>query len=789
MVRLRSVGAALVGPGARRSLRRWWAAHRWPTFGLVALVFFALALWGYKELYGNHLGWADLVYISLATFRDSTTLYNIKGVRAVPPFPVPLEWARFGAPLTLVIVGLSAVASAFKEPFTLLRIRLLRPGHLVVCGLGQFGQRLVAAFDERGLRVVAVDCNPSPVVLAACRARAVPVVVGDATTDQVLRWAGIRRAATLVAVCGEGSVNAEVGLIARHLVEEPGGRRSGGRGHGQLGRGRSRRLRCFVQVDDDELSRVLEAANMTESADGPEDARVEIHFVNVFQSGPGILLRRYRDSFTEIGGRPPHIVVVGTDRIGLRLMVGAARQWYIDHPGGNARLKLTLVASDAEDRFEELRRRYPHFEESCEVTLYPAGASEADGAVPELVPAGPGRTTAFVCFPDEATSLRVGLRLARGRPDVEVVTINTEQSAKITLLDVAAGSRHLPNLRTFPLLDNVCRPENLVDTVSEQLARALHEIYLRNRALDGTYDPAGQPTHREWDELPEDARESNRAAGRGYARHLRHFGYTVAPVEDWDVPMAPLTDHEVAAMSKMEHERWCSWMRARGKKSPQLVPWEALPEAERRKDTEIIVELPRELARLGLAVVPESASRQPPGDDAGPGGGDRTDELARVIHADYVRRRLAEGAEPADPSLVPWDSLAETLKDSNRDQARDIEAKLAAIGCRIVPAGAASQPVLHLESAEIERLAHLEHARWVRERLADGWHRGETKDVQARRSPDPVPWSELSEPARQLDRDTVRRIPGFLADLGFAVVRTANVTPRNGADRRFRHRR
>ena len=145
--------------------------------------------------------------------------------------------------------------------------------------------------------------------------------------------------------------------------------------------------------------------------------------------------------------------------------------------------------------------------------------------------------------------------------------------------------------------------------------------------------------------------------------------------------------------------------------------------------------------------------------------------LAQTIHEDFLRReghRLE--TSDTDPSLLPWDSLPETLRDSNRDQASDIERKLDAVGCEAIRATSSDAP-LEFTREEVEVLARMEHDRWVAERTRDGWTLGPERDVSHKTSPYLVPWPELSEHARDLDRETVRGIPTFLSGLGFAVVR------------------
>jgi hypothetical protein len=142
--------------------------------------------------------------------------------------------------------------------------------------------------------------------------------------------------------------------------------------------------------------------------------------------------------------------------------------------------------------------------------------------------------------------------------------------------------------------------------------------------------------------------------------------------------------------------------------------------------------------------------------------------LGRAIHQDYVDRRTRE-LSGGDRALVPWASLDDGLRESNRQQADDIAAKLAAIGCELVPATAGAPPFA-FTAAELEQLAELEHARWTVERLRTGWRPGD-RDPAARRSPYLVPWAELAEPIRDLDRAAVAAIPALLATIGLTARR------------------
>lgn len=149
------------------------------------------------------------------------------------------------------------------------------------------------------------------------------------------------------------------------------------------------------------------------------------------------------------------------------------------------------------------------------------------------------------------------------------------------------------------------------------------------------------------------------------------------------------------------------------------------------------------------------------------------DAMAKHIHADYVGRRLKEGAKVDQyPALRPWPHLNESYREANRHQADHIWVKLRAVQCVAVKKGElGTQRPAQWSADEIETLARMEHARWNANRYLEGWQVGPRDDSQ-KRHPNLVPWDELDEPTKDYDRNAVRQIPELLALLGRVIVRT-----------------
>jgi hypothetical protein len=159
--------------------------------------------------------------------------------------------------------------------------------------------------------------------------------------------------------------------------------------------------------------------------------------------------------------------------------------------------------------------------------------------------------------------------------------------------------------------------------------------------------------------------------------------------------------------------------------------------------------------------------------------------IARAIHEDYVNSQKQVGENSrTNPSMVDWNDLPETLKESNRHQAAHIEVKMKAIGCGIQPLTDWEAASFRFDAGEIEQLAELEHQRWVDERRQNGWlFKPGTKNIAKKTSPHMVPYEELSWELKESDRSMIRNLPAFLAKAGFQIYRRNGNDKKNKPDR------
>ena len=151
------------------------------------------------------------------------------------------------------------------------------------------------------------------------------------------------------------------------------------------------------------------------------------------------------------------------------------------------------------------------------------------------------------------------------------------------------------------------------------------------------------------------------------------------------------------------------------------------------------------------------------------------DARARQFHEGYCAKDRVEcekepGRQPA-PFNRPWAELPETARNANRITADHFEVKMRSLGYSIMSKEAPAEPVL-LQSEQLELLARMEHDRWWADRVLDGWTLSAVRDNKRKYHPNLVPYDELTEPIKQLDRDSVLQMIEILDSEGYVIARS-----------------
>jgi len=95
--------------------------------------------------------------------------------------------------------------------------RIPDSGHVIVCGLGNVGYRVVEELLGYGERVVVIEASRDGRFVTTARRLGVPVIIGDVTVREVLRQAHSPTARAVIATTNDDLVNLEVALLVRDL--------------------------------------------------------------------------------------------------------------------------------------------------------------------------------------------------------------------------------------------------------------------------------------------------------------------------------------------------------------------------------------------------------------------------------------------------------------------------------------------------------------------------------------------------------------------------------------------
>jgi hypothetical protein len=166
-----------------------------------------------------------------------------------------------------------------------------------------------------------------------------------------------------------------------------------------------------------------------------------------------------------------------------------------------------------------------------------------------------------------------------------------------------------------------------------------------------------------------------------------------------------------------------------------------------------------------------------PSIDRGVGRWDRT---ARILHEVYLRT-VAVPRDPQKESHRQWTELPPHIRESNIRQVTNLMLSMQVDLHRgwgpVDPAG--PHP---LTSAEIDRLAALEHASWSRQLLDAGWSAAELRDDTRRRHDKLVGWGELSPESRAQNRDAMASVLEQLGSLGYHPTSAAGAGTESAGD-------
>ena len=136
----------------------------------------------------------------------------------------------------------------------------------------------------------------------------------------------------------------------------------------------------------------------------------------------------------------------------------------------------------------------------------------------------------------------------------------------------------------------------------------------------------------------------------------------------------------------------------------------------------------------------------------------------------YKYGPVTQNSKKEHSLLKPYIELSEDNKEKNRNNVSDIPNKLASVGYAMVHTRGNETPG-KFQNDEIDKLAKMEHERWVQEKLNNGWHYAKKTDKTAKLHKCLISWEKLSESEKEKDRTLVKGINKILAKAGYTMIK------------------
>lgn len=343
----------------------------WLVVALSGIGVFAVGIAGFESVDAKEHDLLDLAYRSLQ-------LLSAESGDVPEAAPLSLELARFLAPavaLAFAAVVLRAVVELLREE----RLFGIRPGHVVICGLGRSGGALAAAISEgpepkRQVVGIALDgANPGAARARNAHAR---ILLENATEDKILKRAQVHRASAVAVLCGNDTTNAEVAAAVKSFV-------AGGASPQILLGIRDRRLAA-------ELAEALREDPSVVPINLPADAAKRM-----VQAAP-------------LPSNEPdlHVLIVGFGSLGQ-----AVARELMDGPGRGPML-VTAVYRDVGRKAQAVRIEAGDCAH-CDLQSYTGEFVSAEFETLSFLAGKPAVTAVFVCVSDDALAVTVALQLRR----------------------------------------------------------------------------------------------------------------------------------------------------------------------------------------------------------------------------------------------------------------------------------------------------------------------------------------------------------------------------------------
>ena len=568
----------------RSSIRRIWREIRLVALVLIWQISLFLGYLGFT-IYANQ---NQLPYSILDRIYLSLQLISMNSGAVEGSVNWALEIARYLVPALTIFTAFQAIINLFQEQTQWWHLWFTR-NHIIVCGLGRKGIFLVDDLLLKGFQLVVIEKRISLAAANEYRRKGVVLIEGDATDVESLQKARLFRASHLICLLGDDQQNLRIALQAYHLVQE------------QEIKGV---LTCIIHLISEDLFDLVKKSELRNNQDDP-------FVLEIFNTYKGTAIQLV-ERFTDDHNFPKKIMVFGMGRLGKNLIVQLAQRMYSEK--ASEKVEIVVLDRIASRKVNNLYQEYPKLPSVCNLLPIDLELNKSQLLKNSFEEQFKNERFdhVFICIGNPILAIQINLSLLElsNFSGVPFHVRLEKNSGLVDLLEDPIGVKsNQAMIHPFDMYQQTCTSNLVIGGVHELLA-----IKLRNNFLENLATPdASRQLEIPWEAVSEWEKEANRQQASRICKLLKAFGYSINPLKNWDAGELSFDQEELIGMAKMEHGLWAQWKRKTGwkfgkkrdpqkKTNPDLCPWEDLPEEERNKNMDFILNLPAILVSIGFQI-------------------------------------------------------------------------------------------------------------------------------------------------------------------------------------------
>ena len=243
---------AIFTPGWLARIRRVWAD--WSGILIILMGLSVIGLGMTTFLAGHRL---TLRAVAIAAY-DTAQLFTLNiDEERLNKDDSPLGWlAAASAALFAILFAFGIIATLFRDSLATFRLLITRR-HVVVCGVGRTGRRIIEDLHRSDTRqlIVAIDIDPQLGDDLFLYTRGVITLMGSAAKEEVLRKARVSHATEVFVTTGTAEQNIECAMAIADMSRS----RSENTWEGVVGWFRRHQTRCFVHIVNRDLAEIFRA--------------------------------------------------------------------------------------------------------------------------------------------------------------------------------------------------------------------------------------------------------------------------------------------------------------------------------------------------------------------------------------------------------------------------------------------------------------------------------------------------------------------------------------------------